>query len=49
MENTIQIGEITITQFEDGQIWLRHPDGEGMEVNKTDFLEVVKDFYNDNF
>ena len=45
----IELYNYTITDRNDGTLWIAMPDGEGMQVQKEAFEKIVADFYKVNF
>lgn len=45
----IKIGKITIVKIKAGVLWMRHDDGEGMEIREDKFRELVEKFFWEEF
>ena len=49
MVDTFDIGDYSISLMDNGDYWLEHVSGEGMQVNKEMFDQLIAQFYADNF
>ena len=45
----LRIGKITIVKIKDGLLWMRHDDGEAMELREDKFCELVEKFFREEF
>ena len=48
-KNSIHVGEYTISKMENGNYWIAHSDGEGMEARKEIFEDLIHTFYSIKF
>lgn len=48
-EEQISVGEYTITHDSDGDYWIEHKSGEGMQVFKVNFEKLISDYYKSEF
>lgn len=46
---SVTIGDITISQFGDGHLWLEDGDEDAMAVGEEKLAAVLREFYNSNF
>jgi hypothetical protein len=49
LKDFIETPNFTITDCGDGSFWIQRPDGEGMQVSKEKFDQMIEQFYNANF
>ncbi|TCD25021.1 hypothetical protein E0D81_04850 [Lelliottia amnigena] len=47
--DSVTIGDITISQFGDGGVWLEDVGGEGGSFREEDFAKHIKAFFDGNF
>ena len=40
---------ISVSNFRSGDFWIARRDGEGMQVDKNKFEQIIADFYRENF
>ena len=45
----IEIGDYTLSHYHNGDFWLAHKSGEGMQVNKYVLAKLMHEFYKENF
>lgn len=48
MNTSIELKDMIIRQHGD-QIWLEYRSGEGMQINKAAFEQLLKEYYDKNF
>lgn len=49
VEMGLNFESISLELCGDGSLWLRKPDGEGMEVWKNNIEKLLNDYYTENF
>ena len=47
--NRLIVGDYSITQQSDGNYWIRHITGEGMQITPAKLEKLIHDFYCDEF
>jgi hypothetical protein len=47
--NFFLLGKFTISEMDDGQVWIRNEDGEGGSFSAEDLEAAVEQFFWDNF
>ncbi len=45
----IVVGKYTITHNQDGDYWIAHESGEGMQVFKLNFENLIDEYYKSEF
>jgi len=45
----IVVGKCTITHLDDGDYWIRHASGEGMQTPKAKFERLIDEYYKSEF
>lgn len=48
-ESSVTFGEFTISQFDDGGIWIEDGDDDAGSFDEALFIECIRKFYNENF
>lgn len=47
--HSVTIGDITISQFGEGGVWLEDAGGESGSFREEDLAKHIKEFFNENF
>lgn len=49
IEPWLQIGDYYIARWSNGDFWVEHESGEGMQVKRRQMEKLISDFYRENF
>lgn len=47
--DAVTIGDFTISNFGDGQVWIEDGDEDAMAIDESKLVEALRELYRDNF